>query len=161
MSENRWFDAGRFRGGRGYGLGSGSVIWERRKRNGMWLKTISKRTIRLRSGIRFEINATPHSFKSFRQITPSHRRHTPARRERCIKWERFSARIRSEGPRSQMQDLETGARGELRRRNRNLSRTAGDADFRESSLLAAFFKRCVCRGPSVLSSTRKQRSAFS
>ena len=28
----------------------------------MWLKTISKRTIRLRSGIRFEINATPHSF---------------------------------------------------------------------------------------------------
>ena len=49
----------------------------------MWIKTISKRTIRLRSGIRFEINATPHSFKSFQQqITPSHRRHIPARRER-------------------------------------------------------------------------------
>ena len=55
----------RIRGGRGYGSGSGSVIWERRKRNGMWLKTISKRTIRLRSGIRFEINATPHSFYVF------------------------------------------------------------------------------------------------
>ena len=67
-SENRRFDAGRFRGGRGYGSGSGSVIWERRKKNG----------IRLRSGIRFEINAASHSFKSFRQITPSHRRHLPA-----------------------------------------------------------------------------------
>ena len=31
-SENRRFDAGRFRSGRGYGSGSGSVIWERRKR---------------------------------------------------------------------------------------------------------------------------------
>ena len=72
----------RIRGGRGYGSGSGSVIWERRKRNGIWLKTIAKRTIRLRSGIRFAINATSHSFKSFRQITPSHRRHIPARRER-------------------------------------------------------------------------------
>ena len=75
----------RIRGGREYGSGSGSVIWERRKRNGMWLKTISKRTIRLRSGIRFAINATSHSFKSFRQITPSHRRHIPARRKRHIK----------------------------------------------------------------------------
>ena len=37
----------------------------RHKRNGIQLKTISKRTIRLRSGIRFEINAVSHSFKSF------------------------------------------------------------------------------------------------
>ena len=35
-SENRWFDAGRFRGGRGYGSGSGSVIWERRKRGAVF-----------------------------------------------------------------------------------------------------------------------------
>ena len=41
------------------------------------------------SGIRFEINAASHSFKSFHQITPSHRRHIPVRRERCIKWAVF------------------------------------------------------------------------
>ena len=29
-----------------------------------------------------EINAASHSFKSFHQITPSHRRHIPVRRER-------------------------------------------------------------------------------
>ena len=44
---------------------------------------------------------------------------------------RFSARIRSEGPRSQMQDFETRTRGELRRRNRKFYQTEGDADFRE------------------------------
>ena len=47
-SENRRFDAGRFRGGRGYGSGSGSVIWERRKREKAWLKAIVRRKIRLR-----------------------------------------------------------------------------------------------------------------
>ena len=73
------------RGGRGCGSGSGSTIWERHKRNGARLKTISKRTIRLRSGIRFEINAVLHSFKSFQQIAPSHRRHIPARREKLLK----------------------------------------------------------------------------
>ena len=45
--------------------------------------------------------------------------------------ERFSARIRSEGPRRQMQDFEPWVRGELRWRSRNLSQTEGDADFRE------------------------------
>ena len=73
----------RIRGGRKCGSGSGSTIWERHKRNGIQLKTISKRTIRLRSGIRFEINAVSHSFKSFQQIVPSHRRHPhPPRRMR-------------------------------------------------------------------------------
>ena len=67
----------------------------------MWLKTISKRTIRLRSGIRFEINATPHSFKSFQQITPSHRRHIPARRERLLKWGGF---LRSPNRQSQKEN---------------------------------------------------------
>ena len=75
----------RIRGGRKCGSGSGSTIWERHKRNGIQLKTISKRTIRLRSGIRFEINAVSHSFKSFQQIVPSHRRHIPARHERLLK----------------------------------------------------------------------------
>ena len=36
-------------------------------------------------GIRRTINATLSPFKSFRQITPSHRRHIPVRRERRIK----------------------------------------------------------------------------
>ena len=67
----------------------------------------------------------------FRQITPSHRRHIPARREWRIKGGRFSARIRSEGPRCQMQDFETRARGELLWQNRNFYRTEDDADFRE------------------------------
>ena len=43
----------------------------------------------------------------------------------------FSARIRSEGPRSQMQDFERWARGELRRRKGNLYQVEGPADFRE------------------------------
>ena len=73
------------------------------------IQTVSRRAGIWR--IRFEINAASHSFKSFHQITPSHRRHIPVRRERCIKGERFSARIRSEGPRRQMQDLETGREG--------------------------------------------------
>ena len=47
-SENRRFDAGRFRGGWGYGSGSGSVIWERRKREKVWLKAIVRRKIQLR-----------------------------------------------------------------------------------------------------------------
>ena len=45
--------------------------------------------------------------------------------------ERFSARIRSEGPRRQMQDFESWMKGELLWRNRNFYRTEGDADFRE------------------------------
>ena len=83
------------------------------------------------SGIRRTINATLPPFKSFRQITPSHRRHIPARRERRIKGERFSVRIRSEGPRGQMQDFESWMKGELLWRNRKFYRTEGDADFRE------------------------------
>ncbi|OUN36217.1 hypothetical protein B5G27_03485 [Lachnoclostridium sp. An76] len=43
------------------------------------------------SGIRRTINATLSPFKSFHQITPSHRRHIPARRERCIKGAVFCA----------------------------------------------------------------------
>ena len=43
----------------------------------------------------------------------------------------FSARIRSEGPRRQMQDFERRVKGELQRRNRNFFQMEGDADFRE------------------------------
>ena len=38
----------RIRGGRGYGSGSGSVIWESAKRQEARLKTMKERTIRLR-----------------------------------------------------------------------------------------------------------------
>ena len=83
------------------------------------------------SGIRRTINATLSPFKSFRQITPSHRRHIPVRRERRIKGERFSGFIRSEGPRRQMQDFKRWVKGELHRRNRKFYKTEGDTDFRE------------------------------
>ena len=45
--------------------------------------------------------------------------------------ERFSARIRSEGPRRQMQDFERWVRGELQRQNRKFYQSEGTADFRE------------------------------
>ena len=58
---------------------------------------------------------------------------------------RFSARIRSEGPRRQMQDFERWVRGELQRQNKKFYQSEGTADFREkgafcweSSLLATF-----------------------
>ncbi len=89
----------RIRGGQGYGSGSGSVIWERRKRNGMWLKTISKRTIRLRSGIRFEINATSHSFYVFpTDYSKSPSPHPRPPRKASQIGPRFSAFIRPEVP---------------------------------------------------------------
>ena len=56
---------------------------------------------------------------------------SPSAAKGASKGERFSARIRSEGPRRQMQDFERWVRGELQRRNRNFYRTEGDADFRE------------------------------
>ena len=45
--------------------------------------------------------------------------------------ERFSAHIRSEGPRSQMQDFERWVRGELQRQNKKFYQSEGTADFRE------------------------------
>ena len=48
-SENRRFAAGRFRDGWGYGSGSGSVIWERRKREKAWLKAIVE-------GVKFSVS---------------------------------------------------------------------------------------------------------
>ena len=90
---------------------------------------------------------------------------------------RFSAYIRSEGPRSQMQDFERWARGELRRRKGNLYQVEGPADFRDpaswASLVIEFcqlggiyrlpekfpsrcvFKRCICRGTFRLEQNQK------
>ena len=59
----------------------------------------------LASGIHFEINAAPHSFKSFRQITPSHLHHIPARHEKALEIGRFSMCIQPEGYRSKIMDL--------------------------------------------------------
>src|SRR5699024_1701323 len=74
--------------------------------------------------------------------------------------ERFSAHIRSEGPRRQMQDFKRWVRGELQRRNRNLSKTEDTVDFREMGCLLPgefpsrrVLKCCICRGPSGLSKT--------
>ena len=77
------------------------------------------------------INATLPPFKSFRQITPSHRRHIPVCRERRIKGERFSGFIRSDGPRRQMQDFKRWVKGALQRRNKKFYQSEGTADFRE------------------------------
>ena len=101
-SENHRFDAGRFRGGWGYGSGSGSVIWERRKR---------EKAFGSASGIRRTINATLSPFKSFRQITPSHRRHIPVRRERRIKGAVFCAHPIGRSPQSNAGFRKAGERG--------------------------------------------------
>ena len=66
-----------------------------------------------------------------RQITPSHRRHIPVRRERRIKGDGFLRASDRKVPRRQMQDFERRVRGELQRRNRNFFQTEGAADFRE------------------------------
>ena len=45
--------------------------------------------------------------------------------------ERFSARIRSAGPRRQLQYFESWMKGDLQRRDKNFYQTEGDVDFRE------------------------------
>ncbi|HIX48205.1 MAG TPA: hypothetical protein H9981_04225, partial [Candidatus Mediterraneibacter caccavium] len=60
---------------------------------------------------------------------------SPSAAKGCIKGERFSARIRSEGPRRQMQDFESWMKGELQRRTRKFFQPKSAADFRESSPL--------------------------
>ena len=160
----------RIRSGQGYGSGSGSVIWERRKRNGMWLKTISKRTIRLHSGIRFAINATPHSFKSFQQqITPSHRRHIPARHERSLKQGRFSTLIRLEVPTAKCRISKRDEGGSFISKTESFPSREIFYHFlwKESydstekfPLLPSLRNSAFAGVPSGLSKTRKQRSAF-
>ena len=63
------------------------------------------------SGIRRTINATLPPFKSFRQITPSHRRHIPARRERCIKGVVFCAHPIGRSPQANAGFRKVGERG--------------------------------------------------
>ena len=75
---------------------------------------------------------------------------------------RFSARIRSEGPRRQMQDFEKWVRGELQRQNKKFYQSEGTADFREMGCLLPgkfpsryVFKRCICRGTFRLEQNQK------
>ena len=56
---------------------------------------------------------------------------SPSAAKGASKGGRFSACIRSEGPRRQMQDFKRWVRGELLWRNRNFFQTEGDTDFRE------------------------------
>ena len=93
-SENRRFDAGRFRGGRGYGSGSGSVIWERRKREKAWLKGGRFGSA---SGIRRTINATLLPLSLSGRLLQVIVAISPPAAKGTSK-DRFSARIRLEGP---------------------------------------------------------------
>ena len=63
------------------------------------------------SGIRRTINATLPPFKSFRQITPSHRRHIPVRRERRIKGVVFCAHPIGRSPQANAGFQKVGERG--------------------------------------------------
>ena len=63
------------------------------------------------SGIRRTINATLPPFKSFRQITPSHRRHIPVRRERRIKGVVFCAHPIGRSPQANAGFRKLGERG--------------------------------------------------
>ena len=63
------------------------------------------------SGIRRTINATLPPFKSFRQITPSHRRHIPVRRERRIKGVVFCAHPIGRSPQANAGFRNGGERG--------------------------------------------------
>ena len=81
---------------------------------------------------------------------------------------RFSARIRSEGPRRQMQDFERWVRGELQRQNKKFYQSEGTADFRERGCLLPgkfpsryVFKCCICWGPSGLSKPENSEAPFS
>ena len=142
------------------------------------------------SGIRRTINATLSPFKSFRQITPSHRRHIPVRRERRIKGDGFLRASGRKVPAVKCRILKGGREGSfdgekeiytkwkvLRTSGRGLAVRFGPASWaslvREFCQLGGIYllpgkfpsrcvvKRCICWGPSVLSKTRKQRSAFS
>ena len=161
------------------------------------------------SGIRRTINATLSPFKSFRQITPSHRRHIPVRRERRIKGAVFCAHPVGRSPQANAGFRKLDERGasvakqkfklsgsSVWTSGRGLAVRFGPASW--ASLVIEFcqqggfyrlaekfvsccmflpdgegllfveevplshyvFKCCICRGPSVLSKTRKQRSAF-
>ena len=63
------------------------------------------------SGIRRTINATLSPFKSFHQITPSHRRHIPVRRERRIKGVVFCAHPIGRSPQANAGFQKVGERG--------------------------------------------------
>ena len=106
-------------------MGSGSVIWERRKREKTWLKAIVRR-IGSASGIRRTINATLPPFKSFRQITPSHRRHIPVLRERRIKGDGFLHTSGRKVPAGKCRIRKAGERGASAEKQKfNLSGSSG------------------------------------
>ena len=142
------------------------------------------------SGIRRTINATLPPFKSFRQITPSHRRHIPARRERRIKGAVFCAHPIGRFPQANAGFRNGGERGASAAKQK--LKPSGSSDWTSgrgsavrfgpaswSSLVIEFCqlregyllpeklpfhcvcKRCICRGSFRLEETRKQRSVFS
>ena len=136
---------------RGYGSGSGFIIWERHKRNGMWLKTISKRTIRLRSGVRFEINATPHSFSlSSRLLQVTVAISPPAAKDTSNRSAVICVHLTG-SPHSQMQDFKRGVKEDLYRRNRIFSQP--------ENFISSYRKKVTTR-QRVLLSSRLRNPAF-
>ena len=89
-------------------------------------------------------------FKSFRQITPSHRRHIPVRRERRIKGDGFLRASDRKVPRRQMQDFKRRVKGEIQRRNRNFFQMEGDADSRERVSRSIWPSKLVLSGYRIL-----------
>ena len=142
-SENRWFDANRFRGGRGYGSGSGSVIRSEGPRRQMqdfesWvrgeLRWRNRKLYQTEGAMDFRERVSRSIWPS--KLGLSSYRILPARGILS-----FGGKVRL-----------------------LLYASAGweESVFcRRSPLSRCVFKRSICRGgPSVLSQTRKQRSAF-
>ena len=141
-SENRWFDANRFRGGRGYGSGSGSVIRSEGPRRQMQdFESWVRGELRWRNRKLYQTEgAMDFRERVSRSIWPS-------------KLGLSSYRI-------------LPARGILSFIGELSLALCVYDDWRrvifcrESSLLATFLNAAFVGGPSVLSKTRKQRSAF-
>ena len=75
---------------------------------------------------------------------------SPSAAKGASKGRRFSACIRSEGPRRQMQDFKRWVRGELLWRNRNFFQTEGDTDFRERVSRSIWPSKLVLSGYRIL-----------
>ena len=75
---------------------------------------------------------------------------SPSAAKGASKGGRFSACIRSEGPRRQMQDFKRWVRGELLWRNRNFFQTEGDTDFRERVSRSIWPSKLVLSGYRIL-----------
>ena len=153
----------RIRGGREYGSGSGSVIRERRKRNGIWLKTIQSG--RFACAQASALKLTPHSIPlslSNRLFQVTAATSPPAQKAPQI-GPRFSTFNQPEVPTAKCR-ISNGMRGELYQQNRIFS-PAGDflslpverklRLAREVPPFALPSKSCICPGSLRLEQNQK------